>query len=122
MATIVDWSYYSSLHTTITDETEFDKAEPLAEQDVRSVVGPVRWAEITTDTFGYDVLKDCICKVIDKNAQDERSGKGKGVTSVSNDGYSESYASQAQTREALTEELNGCIRQWLSGTGLVGAY
>ena len=57
-----------------------------------------------------------------KQVQDERSGKGKGVTSVSNDGYSESYASEAQTREALTDEMRGCIRQWLSGTGMVGAY
>ena len=122
MAAIVDWSYYSSLHNTITDETEFTTAEALAEQEVRSVIGPIRWAEITEDTFGYDVLKDCICNVIDKQVQDERSGKGKGVISVSNDGYSESYASEAQTREALTDEMRGCIRQWLSGAGMVGAY
>ena len=122
MATIVDWSYYSSLHNVITDQAEFDRAEPLAEKEVRSVIGPVRWSEITTDTFGYDVLKDCICNVIDKNTVDARSGKGKGITSISNDGYSESYASEVQTREALTEEMRGCIKQWLSGSGLVGAY
>ena len=122
MAAIVDWSYYSSLHNTITDETEFTTAEVLAEQEVRSVIGPVRWSEINTDTFGYDVLQDCICNVIDKQTQDTRSGKGRGVVSASNDGYSESYASEAQTREALTEEMRGCIRQWLSGSGLVGAY
>ena len=122
MAAIVDWSYYSSLHNIITDETEFTTAEALAEQEVRSVIGPVRWSEINTDTFGYDVLQDCICNVIDKQTQDARSGKGRGVVSASNDGYSESYASEAQTREALTEEIRGCIRQWLSGSGLVGAY
>ncbi len=122
MAAIVDWSYYSSLHNTITDETEFTTAEVLAEQEVRSVIGPVRWSEITTDTFGYDVLQDCICNVIDKQTQDARSGKGRGITSASNDGYSESYAAEVQTREALTEEMRGCIKQWLSGSGLVGAY
>jgi len=122
MAAIVDWSYYSSLHNVITDQTEFDTAEALAEQEVRSVIGPVRWQEITSDTFGYDVLQDCICNVIDKQTQDARSGKGKGITSISNDGYSESYAAEAQTREQLTEEMRGCIRQWLSGSGLVGAY
>lgn len=122
MAAIVSWSYYSSLHNVITDETEFDRAEPLAEKEVRSVIGPVRWSEITSDTFGYDVLQDCICNVIDKNTLDARSGKGTGITSVSNDGYSESFASEAQTREALTNELHGCIRQWLSGSGMVGAY
>ena len=122
MAAIVDWSYYSSLHNTITDQADFDTAEALAEQEVRSGIGPIRWAEINTDTFGYDVLKDCICNVIDKKTQDARTGKGMGVASVSNDGYTESYAADAQTQEALTEEMRGCIRQWLSGTGMVGAY
>ena len=122
MAAIVDWSYYSSLHNVVSDQTEFDRAEALAEKEVRSVIGPVRWSEITADTFGYDVLKDCICNVIDKDTTDAHSGKGKGITSISNDGYSESYASEVQTREALTEEMRGCIKQWLSGSGLVGAY
>ena len=122
MAAIVTWSYYSSLHNIITDETEFTQAEALAEQEVRSVIGPVRWSEITEDTFGYDVLQDCICNVVDKSTMDARSGKGTGIASVSNDGYSESFATTAQTREALTEEMRGCIRQWLSGSGMVGAY
>ena len=121
MAAIVDWSYYSSLHNTV-NQSDFDTAEALAEQEVRSVIGPIRWAEINSDTFGYDVLKDCICNVMDKTAKDAATGKGNGVTSVSNDGYSESFAAEAQTREALTEETRGCIRQWLSGTGMVGAY
>ena len=122
MAAIVDWSYYSSLHDVITVESDFDKAEALAEKEVRSVIGPIRWAEITSDTFGYDVLKDCICNVIDKSTKDAQSGKGNGVASVSNDGYTETFAQVAQTQEDLTEELHGCIRQWLSGTGMVGAY
>ena len=122
MAAIVEWSYYSSLHNIVTDQTEFATAEALAEQEVRSVIGPVRWSEITDDTFGYDVLKDCICNVIDKQTVDYRSGKGKGIASVSNDGYTESYAANVQTQEALNEEMTGCIKQWLSGSGLVGAY
>lgn len=121
MATIVDWSYYSSLHDVV-KQADFETAEVLAEQEVRSVIGPIRWAEINSDTFGYDVLKDCICNVMDKVAKDAATGKGTGVASVSNDGYSESYAGSAQTREALTEETRGCIRKWLSGTGMVGAY
>ena len=53
-------------------------------------------------------------------AVDAKSGKGKGVSSVSNDGYSESYV--VQTEEQLRNELQCSIRGWLSGTGLVGAY
>ena len=119
MSQIVNWEYYSSLFKGIS-ETEFDRAEQLAEKEVCTVIGPIRWAYITEDTFGYEQLKDCICKVMNKMAEDEESGKGKGVSSVSNDGYSESYV--VQTEEQLRSELHSSIRAWLSGTGLVGAY
>ena len=119
MSQIVNWEYYSSLHSNVKKEN-FDKAESRAEKEVCNVIGPIRWATITTDTFGYSQLQDCICNVIDKMADNEISGKGKGVSSVSNDGYSESYV--VQTDEQLRSELQSSIRSWLSGTGLVGAY
>ena len=115
----VTWEYYSSFHNTVSKEA-FDIAEMLAEREVRTVIGPIRWADITADTFGYAQLQDCICNVIDKMAADDKSGKGKGVSSVSNDGYSESYV--VQTEEQLRRELKSSILAWLSGTGLVGAY
>lgn len=115
----VTWEYYSSLHSKVTEE-EFDRAEALAEKEAQRVIGWIRWANITEDTFGYEQLQDCICNVIDKMAVDSKSGKGKGVSSVSNDGYSESYV--VQTEEQLRSELQSSIRAWLSGTGLVGAY
>lgn len=101
-------------------EEDFEKAELLAEKEVEKVIGPVRWNKITEDTFGYDQLKDCICKVIDKMHENEKSGKGRGVASASNDGYSESYV--IQTEAQLREELHCSIKSWLSGTGLIGAY
>ena len=119
MSQFVDWEYYSSLHSKVNDD-EFDRAEALAETEVRCVIGPIRWSTITPETFGYTQLQDCICNVIDKMAADSKSGKGKGISSVSNDGYSESYV--IQTEEQLRDELLGSIRAWLSGTGLVGAY
>ena len=119
MSQIVNWEYYDSLHDTVKNE-DFDKAESIAEKEVCKVIGPIRWATITIDTFGYSQLQDCICNVIDKMAEDKKSCKGKGVSSVSNDGYSESYV--VQTEEQLRSELQSSIRTWLSGTGLVGAY
>lgn len=116
----VNWEYYSSLYSKIADEKEFSKAELLAEKEVCMVIGPIRWMDITEETFGFEQLKDCICKTIDKMADDAESGKGKGISSVSNDGYSESYV--VQTEEQLRSELHSSIRAWLSGTGLVGAY
>ena len=115
----VTWEYYSSLSNKIQKE-EFEKAEKLAEKEVCAVIGPIHWATITANTFGFEQLQDCICKVMDKMAEDEKSGKGKGISSVSNDGYSESYV--VQTEEQLRNELKSSIRSWLSGTGLVGAY
>ena len=115
----VTWEYYSSLYDKIKEE-DFGKYEKIAEKEVCAVIGPIRWATITADTFGYQQLQDCICNVINKMAEDKKSGKGKGVSSVSNDGYSESYV--VQTEEQLRSELRSSIRAWLSGTGLVGAY
>lgn len=120
MAAIVSWEYYSSLHDRISSQAEFAKAEALAEQEVRSVIGPIRWDGITDQTFGYDVLKDCICKVIDTMADNEAIGLGRGVVSVSNDGYTESYATSRAAE--VRNDLTSTIRAMLSGTGLVGAY
>ncbi len=119
MNQIVEWEYYSALHSLV-DEGGFQQAEALAEKEVCTVIGPIRMAAVTSETFGYDQLRDCICNVIDQMEEDKRSGKGKGISSASNDGYSESYA--VQTKEQLRAELHGCIRTWLSGTGLAGAY
>lgn len=120
MSNIVDWEYYNSLYENISDAYEFDRLEARAESEVCSVIGPIRWANITEDTFGYKQLKNCICNVINKLVQNEKSGTGKGLSGVSNDGYSESYV--IQTESQARTELQSSIRAWLSGTGLVGAY
>ena len=119
MSKIVDWEYYNSLYANVS-ESEFDKLEPRAESEVCYVIGPIRWVNITENTFGYQQLKDCICKVINKLKENDKSGAGKGISSASNDGYSESYV--IQTEAQLREELHCSIKSWLSGTGLIGAY
>lgn len=120
MSRIVDWGYYSSLYENVTTQKEFDRLESRAENEVCAVIGPIRWANITKDTFGYLQLKNCICNVVNKIVQSDKAGIGKGLASASNDGYSESYA--IQTESQLRAELQSCIKVWLSGTGLVGAY
>lgn len=120
MSKIADWGYYNSLYDNITDDKQFDRLEARAESEVRSVIGPIRWANITEDTYGYQQLKDCICKVVNKLIENDRHGLGKGIASVSNDGYSKNFV--VQTEKQARAELHGCIKAWLSGTGLVGAY
>ena len=123
MAALVSWEYYSSHYSTIGTQADFEKAESLAEKDLARVIGPLRWAELVSSDwsteFYADQLMDTICKVV--NYQ-ETAGKktGAGVVSVSNDGYSESYALAKQSD--AQEELQKNIRTWLSGTGLVRAY
>jgi len=119
MSQFVNWEYYSSLYAKAS-ESDFTKLEALAEKEVELVIGPIRWAGITTSTYGFAQLKDCICKTIDEMIDSNASAKGKGVSSVSNDGYSESYV--VQTADQLRTELHTSIKAWLSGTGLVGAY
>ena len=119
---LVTWEQYSSLYSGIKDKDKFATAEALAEKEVARVIGPIHWAEIPEDIDGEfyaDQLRDCICKVIDYQKQ-IGSKIGKGVASVSNDGYSESYALTKQSDASV--ELAANIRAWLSGTGLVRAY
>lgn len=116
---IVNWDDYSSLYSKI-EQTEFDRYEALAEKEVKKVIGAIRWATIETETFGYEELKDCICNVMNRLFENENSGRGRGIASVSNDGYSETYTLTSES--ALHDEMVISIREWLSGTGLVGAY
>ena len=120
MLKIVDWEYYNSLYSNVKDEIELARFVTKAEMEVRTVIGPIRWANITEKTFGYQQLQDCVCNVINKLVEYDKSGAGKGIASASNDGYSESYV--IQTESQVRAELHGMIKSWLSGTGLVGAY
>ena len=119
MNAIVSWEYYDSLYNKITED-DFEKAEALAEKEVKLVVGFPRWNVLDSEAFYYEQLQDCICNVIDKMADMKSSGAGSGISSINNDGYSESYT--VQTQSQATAELQSCIRAWLSGTGLAGAY
>lgn len=119
---LLTWERYSSLYDAIKDEETFNKAEAKAELEIARVIGPIHWAEIPEDISGEfyaPQLIDCLCRVIDYQAT-TGSRTGRGVSSVSNDGYSESYV--LATQSAATEELDRNIRAWLSGTGLVRAY
>lgn len=121
---LLTWERYSSLHD-IVSEDKFDKAEKQAESAIRNVMGVIHYTNWIADNSNltneiyYEQLLDCICNVINYIAT-VGAKAGQGVSSVSNDGYSESYVLQTQSQ--ATEELQKNIRLWLSGTGLVRAY
>jgi hypothetical protein len=119
MNSVVTWEYYNSLYNKATQD-EFVSLEILAEKYVLSVIGYPRWNAVRESAFYYDQLRDCVCKVVDKLIDLNRGGAGKGLASVSNDGYSENYV--VRTPSEADDEIRRCIARWLSGTGLVGAY
>ena len=96
----IAWEQYRSLCNSITDETEFNRLSKLAEIKLNTIthMRAKRFEneyseEIATD-FQKQVhmqIQDTFCQLIDLMSVQESSGMGTGITSVSNDGYSESY-------------------------------
>jgi hypothetical protein len=119
MNNVVTWEYYNSLYNKASRD-EFDNLEAQAERHVLSVIGHYKWNNVSESAFYFDQLKDCICKVVDKLADLNKTGAGRGVASVNNDGYSESYV--VRTAEEYDNEIRTCIIRGLSGTGLTSAF
>ena len=67
----------------------------------------------------HEQIKMTVCELIRALNVQEDTGMGTGISSVSNDGYSESY--RITTAAEKEEQIYGIIRSGLTGTGLVGA-
>ena len=107
----IDWGYYSSHFPKLTEE-EFDAA--LAGAEVKVEI----YTHFRSRTATGYKLEQVKANLINTMADQNSVGAGSGVTSTSNDGYSESYANV--TKEQVEEELRSVCFQWLSGTGLMG--
>lgn len=123
----VTWEYYSSLFAKVTKD-EFDRLAEQAEKRVniftRGRAGQFMnsFDKDTATGFHrqvYDAVRFTVCEVVNKLQLQETSGAGSSLSSVSNDGYSESY--KVITESERLAELDAVIRQGLSGTGLAGA-
>lgn len=119
MNNIVTWEYYNSLHNKASRD-EFDRLEAMAERHILSVIGHYKWTTITETAFYYRQLEDCICHVIDRLVDLDKSGAGKGLASVSNDGYTENYT--VRNASEYHDDIRACIVRGLSGTGLLSAF
>jgi hypothetical protein len=119
MDKIVTWEYYNSLHNKVSQE-EFNRLEALAEKQILLVIGQYKWSTIKETAFYFNQLKDCICNVMNMLADLSKGGAGKGIASVSNDGYSENYV--VRTASEYNNEIRMCIVHGLSGTGLTSAF
>ena len=64
-------------------------------------------------------IQNTVCDLINALYMQESTGMGTGVSSVSNDGYSESYKITTVAEKEV--QLLSITRSGLSGTGLAGA-
>lgn len=111
----IDFSYYSS-HFPKLEEEEFNAFLPAAEMKAEVFT---RFRCQNAQGYKLEQVKAAIANLINTMAEQEKTGAGNGITSASNDGYSESYA--VVTKEQKEEELKNICFDWLSGTGLMGA-
>lgn len=125
--TYITWEYYSSLYENVTEE-EFNILSVRAEKKInlythmRVTLFIDSYDEETATVFEkmvFDAIQITTCELINKMSMQEASGARDGLTSVSNDGYSESYKITTQAEKEA--ELRAVVMAGLSGTGLVSA-
>lgn len=123
----IDWEYYSSLYDNIPQES-FKAYERKAaiklntHTHMRVANFCSEYDEATATDFEKQVheqIQITMCELMNKMYNQEAHSLGEGITSVSNDGYSESY--EIKTTSQKEGELLQVIRSGLSGTGLAGA-
>lgn len=123
----ITWEYYSSLYSEV-PEDDFERMcrKASAKLDVYTHMRAKNFeiafdAETATD-FQKQVhiqIQNTVCELMNALYVQDTSSMGTGISSVSNDGYSESYKiTTAAEKEA---QLLTITRQGLSGTGLAGA-
>lgn len=117
MGRYVGYDDYTSLYPSRLTEAQFDMYCPSAEAYI-DLITHNRAAEVT----GYkaDRVKQAVCAAIGEMATQDaaKNAAGARLTSVSNDGYSESYGA-AGNAESDGRQIRAVVYRWLSGTGLV---
>lgn len=123
----INWEYYSSLYSVVPEE-DFDRLYMKASgkldvyTHMRARNFEIEFDMDTATDFQKQMhmqIQNTVCELMDALYVQDTSGMGTGITSVSNDGYSESYKiTTAAEKEA---QLLAITRQGLSGTGLAGA-
>lgn len=124
----ITWEYYSSLFTEVSDEDVFERMykRAVGKLDVlthmRAKKFESEYSEDSATDFQKQVhmqIQNTACELVNAMYVQETSGMGTGISSVSNDGYSESY--KITTVAEKEAQLLNIVRSGLSGTGLGGA-
>lgn len=112
----VDYSDYKALYPARLTEEEFNSLLPSA-RAYMDVVTHNRWQSAAG--WKRERAIQALFAAINAMAADQsvRNAQGARLSSVSNDGYTESYASDGAGGAAI----RSAALEWLSGTGLVSA-
>ncbi len=125
--TYVNREYYGSLYGEI---SENDFVRQLTRAEIRLDTASHGRVSAFMDGFDQDAattyqkrvyrqIQSTTCDLIHSMLVMESTGMGDGISSVSNDGYAESY--KITTAAEKESQLSCIIREGLSGTGLTGA-
>lgn len=123
----IDWEHYSSLYTNV-PEDDFPAflQKASAKLDVYTHMRARKFEDVYDEAsatyFQKQVhvqIQNTVCDLINALYMQESTGMGTGVSSVSNDGYSESYKITTVAEKEV--QLLSITRSGLSGTGLAGA-
>ena len=116
---MVDWNYYNS-HFSNLSEAEFNKIIDTAESFIKirsrqNVIADIE-SNVTEELSDIRLIpyQNAICGVAEKLFAKMESVRD--VTSVSNDGYSESYINQ------IDDEAVQIAKFYLAGTGIWGLH
>lgn len=124
--TYVDREYYGSLYAEIPDD--FDALSVRASHKLDRATGfrsekfEAAYREESATDFErrkHTQIKDTVCELIYMMSAHKNCVADSGVASVSNDGFSVSYA--VVSREQEEKDLYGVMLRGLCGTGLMGA-
>lgn len=113
----IAWDQYKALYPSDTEE-DFDRLLPDAEMRMDSLTAN-RWRQVEDGDWRASRVRRCLAAVLHMSIDAENNPAISGVTSISNDGYSESYA--RKTAYDAEEEIRRLGSLWLSCTGLVSA-
>ena len=109
------FDYYAQYYNEV-DADEFEKLAHMASRKLDTLTG--RRAASATG-YKAEALKDACCALVNMIKQQQTAAELRGISSVSNDGYSEHYTHL--TPEQEEEQLRAEAFKWLYGTGLMGA-
>lgn len=107
---VIDWEYYSSHFPNVIPESQFAAVEAQAEIEYNNVVHP--YMEIPEEKKKNTIFQ--LCNFLYSNMA---VLSGRSVTSVNNNGYSETYAIKTteQARDAMQELIYDGIGVRLAG-------